>query len=291
MTGQPEKKKPMGVPPFEFRPTRLGFVGAFATEAIRSGALVVSDSPLFTVDAPLQHWLFTRAQAGGAQAGPTPVEGDDDERDPPKDFDEFLERNIEQVLSWKTPAEREAYWALANTRDDLPPGYGIFATNAVQTTGEIGGMFLSLSRFNSSCRPTLSRPEWDAQSRTTRLYALRDIVPGEELTWTYLNVTFEFDALDARKAEMETVFGFACRCDACERFGSTDAESRASERRLLQLRRLKERIAPGAHDEPGGRPMTAGRRATLEQMAVLSREEGLFETAQRLEKVISDASE
>lgn len=150
-------------------------------------------------------------------------------------------------------------------------------------------MFLWLSRFNSSCRPTLSRPAWDPSSRTTRLYALRDIVEGEELTWTYLNVTFEFDGVEARKDEMERVFGFACCCDTCERVGQTEEEAGESERRLLQLRRLKERIGGGygAQDEEG--KMNEGRRKALKTMATLSREEGLYETAQRLEKVIVEA--
>ncbi|GAA5904606.1 uncharacterized protein JCM6883_003839 [Sporobolomyces salmoneus] len=271
---------------FDIRPTRQGFLGAFASRPIKSGTLVLSDSPLFTVDAPLQHWLFTRAQSGSS-GGPTPVEGEED-LEPAKTFDEFLERNIRQMLSWKTEEQRRSFWELANTRKDLPEGYGIFATNAVQTTGEIGGMFLSLSRLNSSCRPTLSRPLWDPSSRTTRLYALRDISEGEELTWTYLNVTFEFEGVDARNDEMEKVFGFACCCDACERVGMTEDQVRESEKRLMKLRRLKERIAGGygAKNEHGR--MSEGRRKALKEMALLSREEGLYETAQRLEKVIGE---
>ncbi|GAA5993416.1 hypothetical protein JCM5350_006871 [Sporobolomyces pararoseus] len=272
---------------FDIRPTRQGFLGAFASRPIKFGQLVLSDTPLFTVDAPLQNWLFTRAQSGSS-GGPTPVEGEE-ELEPAKDFDEFLERNIQQMLSWKTEEERNMFWDLANTRDDLPKGYGIFATNAVQTTGEIGGMFLWLSRFNSSCRPTLSRPAWDPTSRTTRLYALRDIEEGEELTWTYLNVTFEFDGVEARKAEMERVFGFACCCDACERVGVTDEESRNSERRLLKLRQLKERIGGGDGEENEDGKMTQGRREALKKMSQLSKDEGLYETAQRLEKVIADS--
>lgn len=115
---------------FDIRPTRQGFLGAFARRPIDAGSLVLSDSPLFTVDAPLQNWLFTRAQSGSS-GGPTPVEGEE-ELEPAKDFDEFLERNIQQMLSWKTDEQRDMFWDLANTRSDLPKAYGIFATNAVQ---------------------------------------------------------------------------------------------------------------------------------------------------------------
>lgn len=121
-----------GSPFFEIRAHPAGFLGAFATRPIPAGTLVLDDSPLFTLDAPLQAYLFQRAQAGGS-GGPTPVEGEDEEDDEPaKDLDEFLERNIKTMLSWKTEDQRREFWDLANTRPDLPPAYGIFATNAVQ---------------------------------------------------------------------------------------------------------------------------------------------------------------
>lgn len=127
------------VPPkdraFEIRPTPLGYLGAFSTRAIPRGTLVLNDQPLFTLDAPLQAYLFSRAQAGQG-GGPTPVEGeegdDDDDDEPPKDFDDFLDRTIRTMLSCKTREQRDEFWALANTRPDLPPAQGIFATNAVQ---------------------------------------------------------------------------------------------------------------------------------------------------------------
>lgn len=144
-------------------------------------------------------------------------------------------------------------------------------------------MFLMLSRFNSSCRPTLTRPAWDPTSHSTKLYALRDIEPGEECTWTYLNVTFEFEGVEARKEEMRQVFHFECCCVACDEANVTPAERAASEKRLLRLRRYKERIAGfssgGGTDDDEGQ-----RKRLLGEMAQLSREEGLWETAQRLDK-------
>ncbi|BGP54872.1 hypothetical protein JCM8202_003381 [Rhodotorula sphaerocarpa] len=268
---------------FEIRAHPAGFLGAFATRSIPAGTLVLDDAPLFTLDAPLQAYLFQRAQAGGS-GGPTPVEGEEDEeQEPAKDLDDFLERHIKTMLSWKTEQQRKDFWALANTRNDLPPAYGIFATNAVQTHGEIGGMFLLLSRFNSSCRPTLSRPAWDPESRSTKLYALRDIDAGEELNWTYLNVTFEFKGVEARREEMRQVFHFDCCCVACDDQNVSSAERAASEKRLLRLRRDKERISAGGATE-GSEEDEARRKERLREMARLAREEGLWETAQRLEK-------
>lgn len=144
-------------------------------------------------------------------------------------------------------------------------------------------MFLLLSRFNSSCRPTLSRPAWDPESRSTKLYALRAIEAGEELNWTYLNVTFEFEGVEARREEMRQVFHFDCCCVACDDSSVSPAERVASEKRLLRLRRDKERISAGAATE-GSEEDEARRKERLREMARLAREEGLWETAQRLEK-------
>jgi hypothetical protein len=154
-----------------------------------------------------------------------------------------------------------------------------------RTHGEIGGMFLMLSRFNSSCRPTLSRPAWDPSTNSTKLYALRDIAEGEELTWTYLNVTYEFEGVEARKQELRQVFHFECCCVACDDRSISSAERAASERRLLRLRRYKEQI--GGHDR--AEQLSDERRNVLRTMAGLSREEGLWETAQRLDKAAAAA--
>ncbi|GAA5970396.1 hypothetical protein JCM11641_001693 [Rhodosporidiobolus odoratus] len=264
---------------FTIRPTPSGYLGAFSTRHIPRGSLVLADSPLFVLDAPLQAYLFSRMQSGSG-GGPTPPEGEE-EQELPTTLEEFLDRQIRTMLEWKTEEQRKAFWELANTRPEVPSAYGIFLTNAVQTKDETGGLFPSLSRFNSSCRPTLSRPSWDPSTSTTNLYALRDISPDEELTWTYLNVTFEFEGVEARREEMKKVFEFECGCFGClgqELGGMGEEERKGSERRLLRLRGLKERI-DWSEEGDGER-----RRETLRKMAELAREEGLWETADRLEK-------
>lgn len=57
------------------------------------------------------------------------------------------------------------------------------------TVEETGGLFPTLSRFNSACRPNLTRPLYDPKARTLSLSALLDISEGDELTWPYLGVS------------------------------------------------------------------------------------------------------
>lgn len=120
---------PLDAPLYRIGLTRAGFLGAFARQPIPKGAVVLCEQPLFVVDAPLQAYLFHRA-AGGS--GPTPVEGDEeDEEAEAATLEEFLDRGIRRTLSMKTEEQREQFWDLANTHDELPKAFGIFTTNAV----------------------------------------------------------------------------------------------------------------------------------------------------------------
>lgn len=88
---------------------------------------------------------------------------------------------------------------------------------------------------------------------------------------------------------MRRVFEFECGCPACGEGLMSDEERGRSEKRLLQLRRLKERLK-GGYREGEGREQSdedrEARRALLKRMAELSREEGLWETADRLDKAL-----
>lgn len=72
---------------------------------------------------------------------------------------------------------------------NLPSKLTIGPSRVCSTVEETGGLFLQLSRLNSSCRPNLSRPLYDPKTRSFSLYALQDIPVGEELTWPYLGVS------------------------------------------------------------------------------------------------------
>ncbi|KAK4055466.1 hypothetical protein OIV83_000012 [Microbotryomycetes sp. JL201] len=268
-----------GEPTYEIRQTKAGFLGAFSTRRIRKGQLVLREKPLLTVDAPLQSYLFQRLQSGAS--GPTPVEGDSDEDEEAPTLEHFLDKNITRQLKFKTPEQQQEYWDLANTRPELPRAYGIFATNAVSTVDETGGMFLTLSRFNSACRPCLTRPQYDAQSKTFSLFAVRDIEQGQELTWPYLGVPFEFDSIESRREELERCFHFSCLCDACQDWLSDPAKMKESNRRLLQLRRLKESLSSDK----------GGRHHTLSNMIKLARDEKLYEMADRLQEQLDQEPE
>jgi hypothetical protein len=178
------------------------------------------------------------------------------------------------MLQRRTEEQRKAFYELANTHDELPPALGIFTTNAISTVEETGGLFLILSRFNSGCRPNLTRPHYDKPTRSLVLYALHDIEAGDELCWPYLGVPFEFDSIVTRRAEMQRVFGFECSCDTCDEWELSEAAKEESEARLVELRRLKEKM--GGEKE--------NREGVIKEMERLARLEKLWEVADRLKE-------
>lgn len=170
-------------------------------------------------------------------------------------------------MQYRSPEQRKEFYSLANTHDELPPALGIFSTNAISVgISESGALFPTLSRFNSACRPNLTRPAWDPTTRSTRLYANHAIAPGEELCWPYLGVPFEFDGIEERRGEIQRVFGFECGCEACEQWGVSEKGKKESEERLSELRRLKG--AMGGERE--------GRAGVIKEMERLARIERLY---------------
>ena len=126
------------------------------------------------------------------------------------------------ALATCTTEERYQFYDLANCRvgDGRAVEWGIFETNVLPCgpkdaksghAAAQGGIFLLGSRLNSSCAPNVNN-NWDEETRRLVFRAVRDIAVGEELCIAYGNA---LAGRDERRAELETKFGFVCRCEAC----------------------------------------------------------------------------
>ena len=124
-------------------PSGAPYLGATSSTTIPRGTLVLQETPLFTLDAPLQSFLFQRTVAAGAGGGPTPVEGEEDEGEVIAHYmethgrefemEDWMERTIRTALATKGEEERRQFWELAATKQGLEhtKGWNIFTTNAV----------------------------------------------------------------------------------------------------------------------------------------------------------------
>lgn len=96
------------------------------------------------------------------------------------------------------------------------------------------GNYPEISRLNHDCRPNMAY--YIDSDFVHRTRAVRKIVPGEELTVTYLD---PFQDRDARKRRAHKAWGFDCQCLQCS---LPDALADASDARLRRIRVLEERM-------------------------------------------------
>ncbi|KAK0377774.1 hypothetical protein CLIM01_04880 [Colletotrichum limetticola] len=89
------------------------------------------------------------------------------------------------------------------------------------------------SRMNHDCRPNVDY--WfDPRTLTQRTVAIRDIIPGEELTLSYID---PMQTRAARRERLHSTWGFHCSCHHCMQHRLKTDES---DRRIEQIASLRE---------------------------------------------------
>ncbi|KAJ7716517.1 hypothetical protein B0H16DRAFT_1613491 [Mycena metata] len=133
-----------------------------------------------------------------------------------------MEQHTKIAVDRMLPHDRAAYMELANSHkeDGSGPCFGIMRTNGLGISGlrpgveGAGGMYSAvpkyISRLNHSCSPN-TQPLFDKASLSYRLFAVRDIAAGEELTYQYIDV----DKPAAERNEELKPYDFVCTCTAC----------------------------------------------------------------------------
>jgi hypothetical protein len=171
----------------------------FATRRIEAGELILDEHPVLIVpEHPLPH-------------------------------DSLAWDHLSQNLPEK---ERVEMLTMANCRpaEECPsPVEGIVRTNALmldlaltgakktkrgrgtESAQRFGGVFLKINRCNHSCGPNAAH-KWDVFNLSSKLYALRAIEPGQEITSFYTDVT---QPRDVRRAELNRNHRFLCTCPHC----------------------------------------------------------------------------
>ncbi|KAF7546398.1 hypothetical protein G7Z17_g8471 [Cylindrodendrum hubeiense] len=115
----------------------------------------------------------------------------------------------------------------------------IFMTNGYQVVlggpdSHHYGSYPEISRINHDCRPNLGY--YIDSDFVHRTRAVRKILPGEELTVTYLN---PFQHRAARQRRAQNAWGFDCRCPQC---ALAEALADESDERLQRIHVLEEQM-------------------------------------------------
>lgn len=149
------------------------------------------------------------------------------------------------ALSSLSEADQRRYFSLVNAWIGIyPPPLGIFKTNALPcgendasrgVASDRAAIFLTGSRFNSSCQPNVNN-YWDESRGKITFWATRDIAEGEELCICYCD---ELKTRGDRWRRLESSFGFVCQCVACSKEGDA---LKASDERRASISRLYDEI-------------------------------------------------
>ncbi|KAJ7350566.1 hypothetical protein DFH08DRAFT_995198, partial [Mycena albidolilacea] len=180
--------------------------GLVAAHALKMGDLILSERPLFVsargVPVPTPS-TFSRAQVMQLT-----LQG----------HEKYSAVSIDRMR----PEAKKAFMALRNchTEDGSGPIVGIVRTNGMALEGlrpgvkdetrEYSAVCKDISRLNHSCSPNTA-PRFYMPSFSYRLYAVRDIAAGEELTYQYITV----DVPAAQRQVALKPYDFVCACPAC----------------------------------------------------------------------------
>jgi len=156
------------------------------------------------------------------------------------------EEEVRTLLADLDAEGRQSFWELADSHAEgrEKTTLGILRTNGLpvdlEDRSDMIGIYAMLSRFNHSCAHNVNN-SWQADIGVEVLHANRDIEPGEELCITYIDL---FQTLEARRAELLTVFKFQCGCEACSLMGDEQTRSDFCRHRLGQLREALPQSGP-----------------------------------------------
>ncbi|KAJ6593480.1 hypothetical protein B0H19DRAFT_1365554 [Mycena capillaripes] len=195
-------------------------VGLFSTRSLAEGDFILSERPLIINSVGLQI--------------PIP---------PHFTYEQFVhllliesEKGLKVAVDRMRPDHRAAFMALANCHTEDGSGLllGITRTNGLcvsglrpGVTGKWGNYSATckyISRLNHSCSPN-TQPLFDEVSLSYRLWAVRDIAAGEELTFQYIDVVCDA----ATRNEALKPYAFVCTCPSCTDAPASDARRAAIE--------------------------------------------------------------
>ncbi|CAI6331818.1 unnamed protein product [Periconia digitata] len=146
------------------------------------------------------------------------------------------------------PTSRSSFWALLDHFKGDPVDDRI-NTNAFEI--EIDGVsqygvLPEIAMLNHDCRPNAAY-FWDEETLSHYVHATETILPGQEITITYIN---NERSRDKRVTNLKSNWGFECSCSACSAHPFFVAESDARVEQMSQLAALLDDWTPASRATP-----------------------------------------
>lgn len=120
---------------------------------------------------------------------------------------------------------------------------GVMETNSFSCRFDDGAtgdnylcLFPEVSRVNHACRPN-ANAKFSSKTLLMEIRALRDIIPGEEISIAYGQVDLQYEE---RQKLYTQNWGFACTCELCAASKDAIAES---DKRRMRFKQLHDMLA------------------------------------------------
>lgn len=231
---------------FEIKSTQSNGLGAFATKKIKRGQLILTEEPIF---------IYPQ---------------------------NITQNHLETLLLPKLKtSQRNSFFQLNDCfNPQNPTPLGIVHTNGIQTDENLlnGAMYALIARLNHSCRPNVVY-SWNERTKMGRLFALKEISPGEEICQSYSAELLA--SRDERRAYVLDRYKFVCECEVCSLSGE---ELRKSDIRRKLLPRIEQGIKAERCQEHPDEAV-----AKVEQYLKVLEEEKLGHLAMNVAKISSYA--
>ncbi|KAJ7782617.1 hypothetical protein B0H16DRAFT_1682069 [Mycena metata] len=172
--------------------------GLVSTRALRLGDLILDERPLFVAARGVPAPFFAHF---------SPAQTRQHEMD---QLEKYFDIGMQRIR----PENKNAFMALANSHKEDGSGPIFGRASAADYCSSVHKLMRSLT----SCSPNTA-PRFNMSSFSYRLYALRDIAEGEELTFQYTDVSQPA----AQRNERLRPYGFVCDCAACKDATASDA--------------------------------------------------------------------
>lgn len=149
---------------------------------------------------------------------------------------EWLKTHISSQVDSLKEHQQQSFLSMFNLypyQDAAEQYLSIIRTNSlpIDADGISGGIFLEACRINHACDNNAQK-NWNQLLKRHTIYALRDILEGEEITIYYLG---RDDSRAVRQERLQEKFGFQCCCRLCT---LPTEESQESDNRLERIGQL-----------------------------------------------------
>jgi len=189
--------------------------GLVASCDLQPGVLLLAEQPLLTVPWWQRLTQFNRS----------------------RERSELLQKQLLDLSKEK----QEGFWRLTDCKaepGEKPSIDGIWRTNnfALGPSGpkSNNGLFLQISRFNHSCRPS-AEFSWNPARKKQEVRVVRPIKCGTEITVSYFSHLVAAQDRRGRKKYLQTYYGFPCDCAACILVGEEGEEDDRERAKVAEL--------------------------------------------------------